>query len=77
VILDSGLFEDIRFDEVSQTVVQQSETYIDAWRSTRNLKAQAGDDFESVLQAIEKMVEEHGPIEIIYTTRAWTSRKIG
>jgi SAM-dependent methyltransferase len=74
VIEGSGLFMPVVYHEGSRRVGQKPETYLDAWRSTHNLKLHAGDRFEAVIAAIAKLVEPMPMIEMTYTTRAWTAQ---
>lgn len=74
MLRQSGLFGEVAFLEATQEVVQNIDDYMLAWRSTHNLKIHAGEQFETVLDAIERKVAPYGTLCMRYTTRAWTAR---
>ena len=52
------------------------EQYLGAWRSTVDIRAQAGDfAFSELLRTIEQIVSGVPRIECPYLTRAWTVRR--
>jgi len=75
IIHASRLFSEIRYIEGSQVVRQSRDNYVAAWRSTRNLKIHAADRFDSVIEAIDRALENHPVLELRYTTRSWTARR--
>jgi len=80
------LFDRLRvpggFDEVvyveGQHVEQQSpERYLGLWRSSNDVRAQAGPErFDSFMRAIEDMIQNERAIEATYLTRAWIARRV-
>jgi SAM-dependent methyltransferase len=77
----SGLFD--RIVEVEHEVVHRIATdrWIDTWRSHATLRRQAGEGFDSIVEAIRRVVATQAPdareIEVPYTTRAWVARAVG
>ncbi len=74
ILQASGLFSEIRYIEGWQVVRQRRQDYVDAWRSTRNLKIHAVDRFDQVIVAIDRALESRPILELRYTTRSWTAR---
>lgn len=77
VIRGSGLFSDIRQVEGRVLHRQSIADVIEAWRSHATLQRQAGENFSSIIDKVESMLQELGKpdIEIPYTTRAWVARR--
>ncbi len=72
----SGEFTDMISMEATRTVVMTPEQYLGAWRSTVDIRAQAGDSaFAELLRTIEQIVSGVPHIECPYLTRAWTVRR--
>lgn len=77
-IRDSGLFGEISF--VSGRIIHQQSLAdcMIAWRSHATLLRQAGERFDTVIQALEDILKAQGSdiIEIPYDTRVWFARKL-
>ncbi len=76
VINKSGLFTDVHKIEGGVVHTQTVAEVVEAWRSHATLHRQAGDKFEGIIEAIEKLLLENGQPEIVvpYTTRLWTAQ---
>ncbi len=78
VINDSGLFEEVRKFEGTISVQQTKQDCIEAWRSHATLHRQAGENFATVIEGIERIVNAvpAPTIEVPYVTRIWLAQKI-
>jgi ubiquinone/menaquinone biosynthesis C-methylase UbiE len=75
VIVESGLFEDVRAHTGTQTFDMPREDVMGAWRSHATLQRQAGNNFENILVEIEGAIDGD-MIKTPYTTRAWSAKAV-
>jgi ubiquinone/menaquinone biosynthesis C-methylase UbiE len=76
VITASGLFRDVRTVSGSVTHRQTIDDCVKAWRSHATLSRQAGDRFQEIVAAIERLLRSRGAshIDTPYTTRIWLAQ---
>jgi hypothetical protein len=54
------------------------ERYLNAWRSTNDIQAQAGpNNWASIMAIIQQKIQPFQTISMHYKIRAWTVQKIG
>jgi SAM-dependent methyltransferase len=76
VLTSTGDFRDVCFIETSYTERMTPERYMGAWRSVNDIQAQAGsENFEKILQRIDKIVSPLEYIDVPYKMRSWTAQK--
>jgi len=73
----SGLFDKPYVIEAPVVHMTEAKTWVDAWRSHATLARQAGDQFEAIVERIEKIVAKYGAdtIAVPYTTRMWIAQR--
>lgn len=78
IILESGVFEDVRFIDGVVEHRQSVEDVIDAWRSHATLQRQAGSRFSDLVDEISAYLKSLGDSSITtpYTTRLWMARAV-
>lgn len=76
ILLESGLFMDVRYDEDTHEERRTPKDYMGVWRSVNDIQAQAGPErFARILDEIARLIEGHDVIVTRYKTRAWTARR--
>jgi SAM-dependent methyltransferase len=76
-IAASGLFGDVLHREARIRHRVATTAWVEAWRSHATLQRQAGDDFASIVDGIDRIVREAAGerLEVPYTTRMWMARR--
>jgi len=76
VINESDLFNEVHKIEGGIVHTQTVPEVVEAWRSHATLHRQAGEKFDGIVAAIEKMLVANGQPEIVipYTTRLWAAQ---
>ncbi len=76
VINESDLFNEVHKIEGGIVHTQTVPEVVEAWRSHATLHRQAGEKFDGIVTAIEKMLVANGQPEIVipYTTRLWAAQ---
>lgn len=77
VIDESGLFLEVHKREGYVCHKQNTEDFVEAWRSHGTLHKQAGDKFEEIIKEIESLLLRKDQPEIIipYITRIWFAQR--
>ena len=77
VLVSTGHFADVRFDEDDMDVVMTRARYLGAWRSVNDIRAQAGEArWAEIIALIEDRVADLDEITVPYKTRMWTARRV-
>ena len=69
-------FEDIIYMEDTFCERMSKERYMNVWRSVNDIKVQAGDKFNELLQGIERIISNQNEILMHYRIRSWTARVV-
>lgn len=80
-ILSSGLFNDVHYIEVPQTVSKSIDDYIKAWMSVKNkywdLHTTEGKTrFDTIIKKIKEEFGNDAVFDMLYITKIWTAKKI-
>jgi ubiquinone/menaquinone biosynthesis C-methylase UbiE len=76
VINQSRLFGPVGYVEKSFNVAMSSEMFFEGWKSHATLERQAGQQFPSVLERIQKLLARYDTIDVPYSTRIWFARLV-
>lgn len=79
ILINSGLFENVKYVDKLDVKERSPGEYLGAWRSVNDVQAQLGPKrFDEFIDAVEKIVRNLNAIEVHYLTRAWiaTSTKL-
>lgn len=76
-IASTGHFADVLFMEASHEEIMSKDRYMAIWHSVNDIQAQAGPErWPQVLTAIEEEIASMPEVRALYTTRAWTARRV-
>lgn len=76
ILLDSGFFSSVLYMDAIDIIQRTKEEYIGAWRSVNDIQSQLGkQNFNLLVNDIEKIIDSHEKIEVHYLTRAWVAIK--
>lgn len=72
-----GGFDEVVYVEGRHVEQQSPERYLGLWRSSNDVRVQAGPErFDTFMRAIETMIQHERTIEATYLTRAWIARRV-
>jgi len=77
ILLSTGHFKEVYFQETDYHEEMSLERYLGVWKSVNDLRVQAGEaNFSKIIQEIQAIIKDQKRIRVPYKIRSWTVRKV-